>query len=85
MKQTELKKFYFTFGCGQDNAGYCQPIYAKDYETARKRMFGIHGAKWAFQYTEEQWEENKARAIQCFYSIEKEMTPIYCKEGADDG
>ena len=80
MEQTDLKKFYFTFGCGQENAGHCQPIYAKDYETARTRMWDIHGSMWAFQYTEEQWGESRSRALQGFYPLEKEMKPIYCRE-----
>lgn len=48
--------WYFTFGCGQPNAGYCQPIEAPNYASARTMMCAVYGIKWAFQYSAEQWE-----------------------------
>ena len=71
-----MKKFIFTFGCGQVNAGKCQPIFALDMETARSEMMEQYGTKWSFAYTEEQWEECKQKAEDRGYPIEKELPPI---------
>lgn len=71
--QTDIKKFIFTFGCGQENAGYYQEIYAKNSDEAREKMFEMYGDKWAFQYTEEDWERNKERAVQNHYPIERKL------------
>ena len=73
-----LEKYIFTFGCGQKNAGYAQPIYAKDYEAARNKMFELHNNKWAFQYTGEHWETMKNRPNRMF-TLETELEPIYCE------
>jgi hypothetical protein len=73
-----LEKYIFTFGCGQKQAGYCQPIFAKDYEEARNKMFELHGAKWAFQYTGERWDAIKNNPNR-IYTIETEMDPVYCE------
>ena len=71
MEQTELKKFYFTFGCGQNNAGYCQPVYAKDYETARKRMFGIHGENGHFSTQKNNGRKTKQEQFNVFILLKK--------------
>jgi len=73
-----LEKYIFTFGCGQKQAGYCQPIFAKDYEAARNKMFELHGGDWAFQYTGERWEAIKNNPDR-IYTIEIEMDPVYCE------
>lgn len=49
----------FTFGCGMPNEGKCQPILADSFGSAREKMFELHGPKWAFQYSEEEWDEIK--------------------------
>ena len=51
-----MPKFYFTFGFGQKFEGCYTIIEAEDYEKAREEMFKRFGDKWAFQYTEEQWQ-----------------------------
>lgn len=77
MNQSGLKKFIFTFGSSHHNAKLCQPIYAKDYESARQKMFDIYGDKWAFQYSEEEWDEWKERAEKLKCPLEEEMDPIF--------
>lgn len=52
-----MNKYYFTFGSGQVNEGFCQPIIAKDMIIARQKMHDLYGQEWAFCYTEEQWAE----------------------------
>jgi hypothetical protein len=68
-------KHYFTFGCGQENEGYVQPIIASSYGKAREKMVEMHGARWAFQYSEEQWNEMLADKNRCF-ELEKELPTI---------
>lgn len=54
-----MKTWYFTFRSSQENAGYCQPIQANSCGEARQKMFDVYGEKWAFQYSEEKWNELK--------------------------
>lgn len=76
-----MNKYIFTFGCGQELAGKCQPIYAGSWEKAREIMVEQYGTKWAFQYDEEQWEQAKERAEQMGYKSETELPP---KEVTED-
>lgn len=46
----------FTFGVGQAHAHKYVKIYGT-YEEARKKMFEAYGDRWAFQYSEKQWQE----------------------------
>ncbi|MCK9477965.1 MAG: hypothetical protein M0R40_00500 [Firmicutes bacterium] len=71
-----MNKYIFTFGCGQKLAGFCQPIYAKDYTTARQRMVDIHGSNWSMSYTEEEWEAAKEKLRSIMFPVEKELEPI---------
>lgn len=71
-----MNKFIFTFGCGQANAGKCQPIFANTMREARAEMEKQYGLKWAFGYTEEDWEACKVQAEEQGYKIETEMVPI---------
>jgi hypothetical protein len=59
-----MAKFYFTFGSSETHVhpGCVQPIEADDWAHARRAMFALYGDKWAFQYTEEEWERAKNRA-----------------------
>lgn len=77
-----LDIFYFTFGCGQKNAGRVQKILASSYEKARALMFKHFGEEWCFQYTAGAWEEAKHQAKQGGYSLEKEMDAVIV-EGRD--
>lgn len=76
-----MKKYIFTFGCGQELAGFCQPIIAESHKAARDKMFELHGDRWGFQYSEENWEECKQSAKENGYPIERELTPICLAEG----
>lgn len=55
--QEERQWWTFTFGCGQVNAGKCVKIYGT-YSEARSLMFMKYGDKWAFQYSQAEWEDN---------------------------
>lgn len=52
-----MKKEYwiFTFGCGQPHAGQAVKVAGESYGDARRKMFEKYGAKWAFQYSEKEW------------------------------
>lgn len=57
------KAWIFTFGCGREiyggNAGKAVKVYAKTYAEARNKMMKKYGTKWAFQYSEKEWEKMK--------------------------
>lgn len=53
-----MKKFYFTFGSGQEHEGCYHVIEAENWGEAREFMVNKFGTKWAFQYTEEEWVIN---------------------------
>lgn len=54
-----MKKYYFTFGIGQSLlANRYVEIDAENYEAAREIMIESFGIKWAFQYTEKEWNYN---------------------------
>lgn len=55
-----MKKHIFTFGQQHPLSNRHQVIYASYPDTAEQKMFEIHGRDWAFQYTEEMWEQSKA-------------------------
>lgn len=48
--------YIFTFGCGQLHAGKAVKI-AGNFKEARQKMFAKYGPRWAFQYSEEQWNK----------------------------
>ena len=48
----ELKTYYFTFGQQHPLRDNWIEIQAVNADTARKRMFELFGAHWAFQYSE---------------------------------
>lgn len=56
-----MTKYIFTFGLGGPNAHVYQPVTATDWESAREAMVEKHGVAWAFQYTEEEFEQGKSR------------------------
>ena len=45
-----MKEYYFTFGSGQEYAGYYVKVTATDYSEAREKMIEKYGIKWSFQY-----------------------------------
>lgn len=52
-----MKKYYFTFGCGIDDAHRnCYHVeVAENFGKAREQMIDKFGIDWAFQYTEDEW------------------------------
>jgi len=74
-----MEKFIFTFGGNHSLRGKCQPIFAKDYSEARNKMVEIHGVRWAFQYTNEDWEKIKNDKNR-FWPMETELEAIYVKD-----
>ena len=75
----EYSTWYFTFGCGQKHAGYCQPIKAPSYGSARAKMFEMYGAEWAFQYSEQEWNETKNNPNR-WWELEKELAVVTVSE-----
>lgn len=63
---------YFTFGAGQEQEGFCQPILAENAVEAREIMVEVYGSQWAFQYTEEQYQKYKEEGT----LTEKLLKPI---------
>lgn len=64
----------FTFGCGQKHAGYYVKVFGTCSE-ARTKMCSKYGNEWAFQYSEEQWEDWKKRKPS-HIPLEKELEVI---------
>lgn len=59
MNEVEGQKWWiFTFGCGHRFAGCYVKIYGT-YGEAREKMCNKYGDKWAFQYSEENWNAMK--------------------------
>ena len=56
----EKQWWTFTFGYGQEHEGMYVKIYGT-YDFARKKMFEQYGQEWAFQYSEEEWQEWEQR------------------------
>ena len=50
-----MKKFYFTFGFGQQYENCYVVIESETWNGAREEMVRRYGTKWSFQYTEEDW------------------------------
>lgn len=51
--------WYFTFGSNSSNEGKCIKLYGT-YSGTRGDMFEMFGNKWAFQYSEHDWESMKS-------------------------
>lgn len=52
------ENWYFTFGIGQEHAHHYVKI-SGTFGEARAEMFRRYGPHWAFQYSEEEWNEMK--------------------------
>ena len=66
-----MSYYIFTFGQDQENEGKCVRIEGDEYST-RKKMFEKYGNKWAFQYSEEEWEAIRNNP-QRFWDMEEEI------------
>lgn len=71
-----MELFYFTFSKGQVNVGHVQPIFAEDKETATKIMDKKYNGHWCWQYTAEEWEDNKKELLEMNVPYETELRPI---------
>lgn len=79
----EEKTWYiFTFGAGQAHEGHYVRFFGT-YASARKKMFDAFGKKWAFQYSESEWEDLKARLP--FIQFETELTTTDKEDLSEDG
>lgn len=62
----------FTFGCGHRNRGHYVRIYGT-FEGARAEMVRRYGREWAFQYTQEQWDEAEENLRANGWPVETEL------------
>lgn len=73
------QSWVFTFGCGRDvygdKAGKAVRIFADSYGEAREKMVKVHGTKWAFQYSAEEWEA-MVNDPNRFWDMEEELEVI---------
>lgn len=68
----ERRNWIFTFGSNSEFAGKYVKIFGT-YEGARAEMFEMFGDKWAFQYSEEAWQEIVANPKRQ-WPVEEEMS-----------
>lgn len=69
-----MEYWYFTFGYGQPHQGYYVKIKGS-YSEARTKMVKKYGIRWAFQYSENEWNDilnNPDR----YWPMEKELEVI---------
>lgn len=62
----------FTFGLGQKHAGHFVRICGS-FDEARAEMFARYGREWAFQYSEQEWNDWCERAKRYGMRIEREL------------
>lgn len=66
-----MEKYYFTFGFGQKHEGCFTVIEAENYGKAREEMFDKFGKKWAFQYKEKDWYNDKGISQQEQFNLKE--------------
>lgn len=71
MSSDKKQVWRFTFGVGQNNAGYCQPILGT-FASARAKMVSMYGLEWCFQYSEKEWEDIKNDPKR-YWEMEKDL------------
>lgn len=74
MKQQKHEYWIFTFGSGQQHAGYYVKIMGT-FGEARQKMIDRYGLKWGFQYSEEEWEKFEQDPNR-WWPMEKELEVI---------
>ena len=77
-----MKDWYFTFGIGDINSMKYVRITASSYDAAREEMFNRYGSKWAFQYSEEEWQNDEMVAY--MRTTYKELEHLVAKEDTED-
>lgn len=75
-----MKTWVFTFGSGHMYEGGCVKITAPSMEAAREEMFRRYGSKWAFQYSEEDWDEWCSNASWHGVKVERTIQEIVLEE-----
>jgi hypothetical protein len=50
-----MKRYFGTFGVGQEYAGTFIEIHAQDHHTARFCMMKAHGSRWSLLYDEKEF------------------------------
>lgn len=68
-------KFYMTFGSGQPNAHCVLPLLADNEQQARAYMWETYNGHWCGTYTEEQWNDWKAKKP-WYIPLERELHAI---------
>lgn len=56
--EEEPQWWYFTYGVDHEYSNYYTKIKGT-YHDARAKMFELHGDKWCWQYSEDEWDEIK--------------------------
>lgn len=66
-----MKKYYFTFGCGQGHPNGYHIIVSDSWNNAKTEMVHRFGNNWSMQYTEAEWNKinlaNEYEARQYYY------------------
>lgn len=65
-------KWIFTFGSGQPNEGK-YVVFHGTFGEARQKMFDLFGSRWAFQYSEEEWQKWVEECKKIGYPCETQM------------
>lgn len=71
LQEPEPEWWIFTFGCGQEHAGYYVRVFGT-YGEARAKMCEKYGDKWAFQYSAVEWDGWSQDLDRAWY-MEKEL------------
>ncbi len=69
-----MKKYYFTFGLGNELGNRYLVIFAKSEMGAHQKMVELYGNKWAFCYNHEQWAMSR---LEGFFHDLKPLEPVY--------
>lgn len=79
-KMHGLNGYVFTFANNQKHGGHYKLIYAKNSWAARTAMHAMHGDKWGFQYTLEEWTEFENDPNRC-WDMETIIGTVYVYDG----
>lgn len=79
-KMHGLNGYVHTFTNSQRHSQKYVLIYARDSLAARSMMFKLHGDKWGFQYSLEQWKEYENDPNRLWTMETMLGGPIYCRD-----
>lgn len=66
------QKWVFTFGFGHEHVDK-YVVFSGSYGEAREKMFEKFGSRWAFQYSEEEWQKWVEECKKTGYPVETQM------------